>query len=110
MAERICFYADEHVPQAIIEGVRRRGGDIITVQEVGLRGEADTIQLAYARDTGRVVLTQDADFLRLDAAGLPHRGIVYAGAHLSIGEIIRGLLLIHELLTPEDIVNHIEFL
>jgi hypothetical protein len=110
MAERIRFYADEHVPAAIIAGVRRRGGDIVTVQEAGLRGADDESQLAYAVNTGRVILTQDADFLRLDAGGHAHLGIVYAGSHLSIGDIIRGLMLLHELFAPEEMANQVEFL
>ena len=110
MAEAIRFYADEHVKQAITAGVRRRGADIVTVQEVGLRGEDDEVHLAFAASTGRVILTQDTDFLRLHAAGNPHPGIVYAGSHLTVGEVIRGLMLIHDLLTPEEMANHVEFL
>lgn len=104
MADPVRFYLDEHVPLAITLGVRRRGGDVQTVQEAGLRGATDDEQLAYAVTTGRVVVTQDTDFLRLHAAGHPHQGIVYASPQLSVG------MLIHELLTAEDMVNHLEYL
>ena len=110
MAERVRFYADEHVAPAVIAGIRRRGGDIVTVQEAGLRGESDEKQLSYARSSGRVILTQDTDFLRLHNEGRHHSGIIYAPMRLPVGEIIRGLLLIHELLTPEEMTGHIEFL
>jgi predicted nuclease of predicted toxin-antitoxin system len=110
VAEPIRYYLDEHVPRAVTQGVRRRGGDVLTVQEAGLRGAADGEQLAHAVATGRVVVTQDTDFLRLHADGRAHRGIIYASQYLSVGEIIRGLMLIQDLLTAEEMVNHLEFL
>lgn len=64
---------DEHVPKAVTEGLRRRGVDVITVQELGLQTAEDARHLERAAQDGRVVVTQDADFLRLHASGLPHR-------------------------------------
>ena len=110
MPDPVRFYHDEHVPFAITLGVRRRGGDVQTVQEAGLRGATDDEQLAYAVATGRVVVTQDTDFLRLHATGRSHLGIIYASPQLSVGDIIRGLMLIQELLTAEEMVDHLEFL
>lgn len=110
MAEPIRFYLDEHVPSAVAQGVRRRGGDVVTVQEAGLRGAADDEQLAYAARSGRALVTQDTDFLRMHAAGGSHRGIIYAAPHLSVGEIIHGLLLVRDLLMTEDMADHLEFL
>lgn len=37
MADRLKFYMDEHVPKAVTEGLRRRGVDVITVQELDYR-------------------------------------------------------------------------
>ena len=110
MADRVRFYADEHVSPAVTAGIRRRGGDIITVQEVGLRGAPDEAHFAHAVATGRTILTQDTDFLRFHAAGHAHPGIIYAAMHLPVGEIIRGVVLIRDLLTPEEMANHVEFL
>jgi len=56
------------------------------------------------------LLTQDADFLRLAAAGTAHEGIVYAPQGRSIGEIVRGLMLIYQVLDAEDMVDNIEYL
>jgi hypothetical protein len=56
------------------------------------------------------VFTQGDDFLRLHAAGAEHAGIVYAPVEMPIGEIIRGLMLIHELLDPEEMERHVEFM
>ena len=66
--------------------------------------------MARQTATGRVVVTQDSDFLRLHADGRAHRGIIYASAHLSVGEMIRGQMLVQDLLTAEEMVNHLEFL
>lgn len=58
----------------------------------------------------RVIFTQDTDFLRLVTAGATHAGIVYAPQYTSIGDIIRGLVLIYQLLEAEDMIGKIEYL
>ena len=73
MAERIKFYMDEHVPRAVTEGLRRRGVDVLTTQEADMVEADDEQHVALALRDGRVIVTQDADFLRLHAAGLPAR-------------------------------------
>ena len=101
---------DEHVPKAVAEGLRRRGVDVITVQELGLQAAEDARHLERAAQDGRVVFTQDADFLRLHAFGLPHRGIVYAHQQTLAPHILRSLMLLHDVLSPDDMVRHVEFL
>ena len=71
-------------------------------------GASDEVHLATRQ--GRIVFTQDADFLRLHAAGIDHSGIVYASQQTSIGEVIRGLVLIHQVLDDEEMRRHVEFL
>jgi predicted nuclease of predicted toxin-antitoxin system len=100
---------DERVPTAVTEGLRRRGVDVLTVQEANLRSASDNEQLAFARDQERVVFTQDADLLRLHAVGARHAGVVYTHQHIPVGEIIRGLMLIFEVLEPADMVDRVEF-
>ena len=110
MADRLRFYMDEHVPKAVTEGLRGRGVDVITVQELGLQAAEDARHLERAAQDGRVVFTQDADFLRLHASGLPHRGIVYAHQQTPVSHILRSLMLLHDVLSPDDMVRHVEFL
>lgn len=57
-----------------------------------------------------MLFTHDADFLRLAAAGVHHAGIVHAHQRTSVGEIIRGLMLIHQTLDAEDLVDQVEYL
>jgi len=110
MRERIRLYTDEHVAKAVVRGLRQRGVDVLTVAEAGLLGASDKEHLARARAEGRVVFTQAEDFLRLHAAGLEHAGIAYAPQGTSIGGTIRGLMLICQVLHPEDMKRHVEYL
>jgi uncharacterized protein with PIN domain len=105
----IKFYTDEQVPKAVIKGLRQRGADVLTVPEAGMMGASDSEQLKRAAREGRVILTQDDDFLRL-AASESHSGIVYAHQQTPIGEVIRGLMLIHQVLSAEDMHGQIEYL
>jgi hypothetical protein len=56
------------------------------------------------------MFTQDADFLRMHASDYPHRGIVYAPQQTPPGIIVRGLMLIYDVLRPEEMVGRVEFL
>ena len=106
----IKFYTDEHVARTVVKGLRERGVDVLTVTEAGLLGAPDDAHLANALRDGRVVFTHDVDFLRLHAAGVGHAGIVYVPRELPIGDVIRGLMLIVQVLDSEDMIGHVEFL
>ena len=71
----------------------------------------DAAQLAYALKEGRVIVTHDADFLRMDARGIEHAGIAYCHKSArSVGEIIRTLMLICEVIEPEELKGRVEYL
>ena len=110
MSEKIRFYTDEHVGKAVIKGLRQRGVDVLTVPEADLLGASDEEHLELAREEKWVIFTQDDDFLALAAAGRRHAGIVYAPQGTSIGQIIRGLMLVHDVLELDEMENHVEFL
>jgi hypothetical protein len=74
MARTIRFHLDENCHGAIAAGLRRHGVDVSSSPEVGLLRASDADQLAYATSLGRVLFTQDRDFLKLHAAGIPHAG------------------------------------
>jgi hypothetical protein len=46
--EQVKFYLDENVPRAVAEGLRRRGVDVLTVQEAENSGLSDHEQLTFA--------------------------------------------------------------
>jgi uncharacterized protein with PIN domain len=109
MGQSIKFYTDEHVAKAIAHGLRQRGADVLTVPEAGLLGASDEDHLARAQAEGRVLFTQDDDFLRLHATGVAHAGIAYAPQGTAIGDIIRSLMLLYQVLEAEDMNGHVEY-
>jgi hypothetical protein len=111
MAQKLRFHLDEHVPHGVAIGLRLRGIDVTTSTDAELLSEPDTRHLDYGREQGRVVVTSDEDFLVLDSKGYSHAGIgFYRKSSRTIGEIIRHLVLMWEVLEPADMENHVEFL
>jgi predicted nuclease of predicted toxin-antitoxin system len=107
----IRYYFDENMEHNIAKALRGRGIDVLTTAESGNAGMDDKIQLAFALAEKRVIVTQDEDFLILDSEKTPHSGIVYYKHRTrSNKEVIRGLVLIYEILTSDDMTNHVEFL
>ena len=110
MPRTIRFHLDEHVNPAVADGLRRRGIEVTTAAEAHLLGTDDTDHIAFAVAERRVIFTNDADFLRLHDRGLAHPGIVYCHQQSrSVGEIVRALELIWEVLEPDEIASQIEF-
>ena len=101
---------DEHVPPAVSNGLRLRGVDVLTTQKTGMLGGGDRILLDHASRLERVMLSQDDDFLILHQQGVPPAGIAYAAQQTPIGDLVRGLLLIHDVLTAEEMHGRVEFL
>ena len=111
MPRTIRFHLDEHLDPAIADGLRRRQIDVTTASDAELLGSPDESHLAFANAEQRVVVTSDSDFLRLHAEGRQHSGIVYCHQQSrSVGEILRSLVLIWEVLDPDEMHNRIEFL
>lgn len=59
----VRFYMDEHIPRQITSGLRARGIDVLTAQEDRKEGTPDPLLLDRATKLGRVLVTQDEDFL-----------------------------------------------
>lgn len=110
MARAVKFYTDEQVAKAVARGLRQRGVDAVSAAAANMLGAADERHLALALQEQRVIFTQDHDFLRLDAAGVEHAGIAYARQGTSIGDIIRGLVLIYQVFSAEEMHRHVEYL
>ena len=107
----LALLCDEHIPYPVIEGLRRRGIDVTTVQQLGMRGASDQVILQTARGQGRVIYTNDVDFLRHHAMGIDHSGIIYHHAlDYSLGEAIRRVSIACEALSTEEMMDRIVFL
>jgi predicted nuclease of predicted toxin-antitoxin system len=96
---------------AIADGLRRRNIDVTTTPESELLSSDDLDQLAFAQREGRVLITQDSDFLRLAREGRPHCGIAYyVPGSRTIGDLISRLVLIHAILNSDEMNGMIEFI
>ena len=104
------YQLDEHVPHAIAHALRRRGIDILTLTDAGMLGRPDVEVLARACTEGRVVITQDPDFLRLHDERPDHVGIAYcAQGSSTVGQMVASLVLIHEVYTPDEMAGRLEY-
>jgi len=71
------LYADEDFDYAVVESLRRKGHDVVTVQEAGRRGGNDAQVLADATAAARAVLTHNRwDFEHLHRHNPVHAGII----------------------------------
>ena len=106
---------DAHIPYAVTAGLRLRGVDVLTAQEDGTDQFEDAALLDRATELGRVLFSQDDDFLR--EATLRHRagryfsGVVYVHQlGITIGRCVDDLELIARVSEPEEWINRVEYL
>jgi len=93
------LYMDVHVPAAISDALRRRRIDVLTIQEDGTAETDDPELLERATKLGRILFSQDADFLAITADWLAQErnfaGLVYGHQqNTGIGQCIEDLELI----------------
>ena len=111
----IFLYMDEHVHRSITLGLRLRQVDVMTVQEDGRTGSPDLKILDRATEIGRILFTQDDDFLveaqRHQESGIHFSGIIYAHQlAISIGNCISDLELITQVATLDELANTVRYL
>ncbi|MEH2458017.1 DUF5615 family PIN-like protein [Nostoc sp.] len=76
-------------------------------------GASDGEQLYFAMSESRVIFTHDDDFVIFHQGGgmFMHAGIIYCAQNRhSIGEILRSLIVIWEVLEPEEMRYQLEFI
>lgn len=111
----VALYLDENVPRAVAVGLRLRGVDVITPEDDDRRGIADPALLDRATELGRPLFSQDRDLLaearRRQREGTRFPGVLYAHQlHATIGDCVRDLHLISEMMEPDELANRVEFL
>ncbi|GBD15594.1 hypothetical protein HRbin26_00485 [bacterium HR26] len=72
MAEQLRFFWTSMYRGRSLRGCAAAGSILMRAEEAGMLEAADQEHLALALREGRVVVTQDADFLRLHAAERAH--------------------------------------
>ena len=111
----LAFYLDHHVPAAIAAGLRQLQVDVLTVAEDGKAEWDDDQLLERALELGRIVFTQDRDFLVLAARWQQDRrefaGMVYGHQlRVTVGGAVRDIALIASVMTGAEMRNRVEFL
>ncbi len=111
----LSFYLDHHVPMAIAAGLRQRHINVLTAQDDGRADWDDDRLLERALELGRVVFTQDRDFLVLAADWQRQRrefaGMVYGHQlRVTIGGAVHDLAIIATLISLDEMRNRVEFL
>lgn len=111
----LSYYMDQHVDERITTGLRSRGIDVLTAHEDNNSAAPDEFLLTRATELGRVIFSQDKDFLRIgnqwQQNGQLFVGIIYAHQlHITIGQAVRDLEFMSQVLEPEDMLNKVEFI
>ena len=108
-------YADEHVIAPLVEALRKRGMDVITVQERGREGADDAELSAEALHEQRIMLTNDQDFLVL-ASQHAARGDTFAPIFFwpqqqrQIGQLICRIIRVASQQEYAKVCSHVFFL
>lgn len=114
---QIRLYVDEDaMARALVQGLRARGIDVLTVVEAGMSEQDDRAQLEYATTQGRVLYSFNVGhFWRLHSEylmqGKNHAGMILVyRQRYSIGEQIRRLLKVLATKSAEEMTNNVHFL
>jgi hypothetical protein len=111
----LTLYMDVHVPIVVTEALRRRGLDVLTSQNDGTATLVDELLLARATELGRILFTQDQDFLRIAAdsqrEGRSFLGVVFAAQQgVSLGRLADDLELLLTCCEPQELRDRVTYL
>lgn len=113
----IRLYIDEDAAEhAVVDALRQRGIDLLTVAEAAMESENDESQLLLASSQGRSLYTLNVgDYCALHkrflSEGKSHAGIiVIPRQRYSVGDKIRRLIHLVSSSTAEDMQDRLEFL
>jgi predicted nuclease of predicted toxin-antitoxin system len=106
---------DVHIPAAIADGLRRNSIDVLTSQEDQTRTADDEDLLKRATSLGRLLFTQDEDFLAIadtwQQSSKHFAGILFAAQiGTSIGQMIADIQLIAEVCSPQEVAERVIYL
>jgi predicted nuclease of predicted toxin-antitoxin system len=90
--------------------LKRRGVLAFSAKDLGKLGLTDEEQLEIAAQKQAVILTNDADFIKI-ALHKKHLGIIYVHQRkMTIGECVKRLRIIAETQTAQQMNNQLIFL
>lgn len=107
----LALYADECVKGRLVTILRNRKIDVVTADDQGLRGATDETNFARAIALGRVILTEDHDFLVLASRHLDRKedfpGLLFIKPFTPIGTMAREIAVYAEVGEPADLKNQV---
>ena len=111
----IRLYMDENVQDAITEGLRLRGIDVLSVREDGYDGRDDSTVFQRANALERVLFSRDSDMIieaiRCQDSQLAFSGVIYARQNiLTVGQCIADLEFLALAGVPADFTDQIRYL
>lgn len=109
------LYMDVHVPRSITIGLRRSGVDVLTAQEDHTDRWADAELLERCGRLGRMMFTQDEDFLveatRRQRVGESFATVIFARQQMvPLSLLIEHLELLASAATEADFTGQVIFL
>ena len=107
------FYFDQHMPEAIAAGLRRRGIEVLTAADDGAERLPDDQLLVRATQLKRVLVTMDQDFLQIaEDCWSEHHAfggiVVMTSGRMTIGQVIEELELIAQVFVTEEFQNRLQ--
>lgn len=110
----LYYYMDVHVPAGITAGLRRRQINVATSQEDGTQEDSDENLLKRATQLGRVLFSQDQDFLPIarqwQIKSRPFAGLIFSSQHVSIGSLVADLEIVAHCCAEEELANNVLYL
>jgi len=108
---RLRFHLDENVDPDIASALRKRGVDVTTTQEAGLRSAKDEPQWEYVLRERRVFVTHDAGFINRAHQAPTHPGVAYCRMNSrSVGQVVETLILMFEVYSSEEMEGRVQYL
>ena len=109
--QKIRLYFDENMPEAVATQLANQGIDVMTTQKAKRCGASDPDQLRFATSLGRVICSQDKDFLELAKTDPVHCGIAFIRfKSTEIGVMLRALTVLHRNESAESMQNRLVYL
>ena len=110
----IHLYFDEDVSVGIVENLRTRGFDVLSVRDAGARGRSDDEQMLYAVSQKRAMVTHNrVDFekqhFKFLENGMQHYGVIVAKRRRD-SEVVAKLLELLDAVTAEEMKNQLRYI
>ena len=107
---RLKFCTDEHVPRAYLTALESNGFSVVAAVDERGQLTIDEPLLEWATSGERVLVTNDRDFVELDAKH-DHAGlVVYTDQALTPAEFARAIRRVDRQFTPDSIRNELVWL